>query len=92
MPLSLHDDTRIGILENARGLGISVTNNVKSCLNPKLNVSRARARLFQVHRRLVVMTREVFLLLYLGFGRPIPDNVNSWTWPWRILYSSEPFN
>ncbi len=64
VPLSLHEDAPISTAESTRDLGVFVTTNFKPSLNARLGVSRARARL-------VVMTKEAFLPLYINLFRPI---------------------
>ncbi len=71
VPLLLHDDVPISTAESMRDLGVFVTTNFKPSLNARLAVTRARARLFQVRRGFVVMTREAFLPPYLSLIRPI---------------------
>ncbi len=67
----MHDDTPISTAESTQGLGVFSTTNFKSSLNVRLTVSRPRARLFQIRRGFVVMTKEAFLPLYLSFIRLI---------------------
>ncbi len=62
---------RISTAESTRDLGVFVTTNFKPSLNARLAFSRARARLFQVRRGFVVMTKEAFLPLYLSLIRLI---------------------
>ncbi len=71
VPLLLHDDAPISTAESTRDLGVFMTTNFKPSLNTRLAVSRARARLFQLRRGFVVMTKEAFLPLYLSLIRPI---------------------
>ncbi len=69
-PLSLHDDAPISTRENIKKRGVFGNTNFTPPLNSRLAVSRARARLFQIHRGFVVMTKKAFLPLCLGLVRP----------------------
>ncbi len=57
--------------ESTRDLGVFVPTNFKPSVSVRLAVSRARARLFQLRRGFVVMTKEAFLPLYLSLIHPI---------------------
>ncbi len=70
VPLLLQDDAPISTAESTRDLGVFVTTNFKPSLNARLTVSRARARLFQLRRGFVVMTKKAFLPIYLSLIRP----------------------
>ncbi len=48
-----------------------MTTNCKPSLNARLAVSRSRARLFQIRRGFVVMTKAAFFRIYLSLVRPI---------------------
>ncbi len=70
----LRDDAQISISENTIDLGVFVTTDFKRSLTVKLAVFRARARLFQILRGFVVMTKEAFRSLYLSLVRSILGN------------------
>ncbi len=51
-----------------------MTTNFKPFLNARHAISRACARLFQLRRGFVVMTKQAFLPLYLSLVRPILEH------------------